>query len=157
MERRQLAWAIPALVVFVFLSSFLGLGGTFLWFDPLGVFAFMGGVWADSALADIVFAVGSASAALASWMLAREHPWVAIPAGALTHLLVYTVSFLLLGEVRGEAPTGEDVSVLGAASFVAQWGWMGLAFASLAPPLARRWWLRREARAAAPDAKADAA
>lgn len=149
MERRHLAWVAPALVAFVFLSSFLGLGGTFLWYDPLGVFAFMGGVWADSAPADVVFTVGSASAALACWMLAREHPWVAIPAGAFAHLLVYTVSFLLLGEVRGEAPNGEDIDALGAAAFVAQWGWMGLTFAALAPPLARRWWMRREESALA--------
>lgn len=142
--------ALPALAAFVFISSFLGLSGRFFFVDPLGAFAFMGGVWADSLLADVVFTVGTLGAAFSCWHLAREHPvWSAI-VGALAHWLVYVVSFLLLDETRAGAP-----GVLAEAVwFVTSWGAIGLAFCAITPPLARRWWTRRDS-ALQPAALAD--
>lgn len=144
MERRQLAWAISALVAFVFLSSYLGLlGRLFFWGDWKGVVAlgFMQAVWTDSILADAAFVVGSVGGAVSCWLLAREHPWWAVGVGAFAHVLTYVTSFLLLGEVRGDLG---EADLTESAVFVASWGVVGLVFASLAPPLARRWWLGRE-------------
>lgn len=132
MEARDLAWGIPALAGLVFFSSLLGLSGRFLneFGDALG---FMGGIWSASLLADIVFVVGTSLAAILSWGLAhRRGLIVAVLAGALAHWLVYFASFLLLpGDIREEGASDVGGSFL----FVAAWGFMGLAFAALAPPL----------------------
>jgi len=144
MEWRHLTRAIPALVAFVAVSSYLGLAGRFFFVDPVGGIEFMGGIWSDSITADLVFTAGTLLAGISCWHLAREHAWWSALVGALAHWLVYIVSFLLLDESRGDAGAFD---LAGAAWFVASWGFVGLAFAALAPPLARAWWVRRASRA----------
>lgn len=148
MERRHAAGAAAALVAFVLLSSYLGLAGRFFFVAPLDGFAFMGGIWADSVAADVVFTVGSILAAILGWLLARRHWALSVVGGGLASWAVYTASFLLLDEARGAEP----FDLGGAISFVGMWGVVGLLFCAAAPPLARAWWLRRQAAGAPAEA-----
>ena len=134
--------AVLAAAAFVFLSSYLGLAGRFFFVAPGDGLAFMVGIWADSIAADVVFTIGSLLAAVLTWVVAARHRGLAALVGALAHWGVYTASFLLLGETRGDAGTSGVWEAMG---FVATWGFVGLAFAALAPPLAHLWMERRAA------------
>lgn len=136
------ALVAAALVAYVFLSSWLGLAGRFLIFEPRGTFAFMASIWQASVVADAAFVAGSVTAALVSVRVARQSGLGFGFAAALAlSYLTYLVSFLLLpGSVKG----GVDEGTFYAVWFVASWGFPGLILATLAPPLAARWWAQRE-------------
>lgn len=134
--RQNLLASILALASLVILSSFLGLAGRWFFSEPLESLKFMGSIWSASLLADIVFTAGTASAGWLAYRLARDHVLLAILAGAAAHWVVYLVSFLLLPDGSTDAGTTD---VLSAARFVAMWGFPGLIFAGLAPPVAARW------------------
>jgi hypothetical protein len=85
-------------------------------------------VWSESLLADVVFVVTSAGAAVLGVTAGRRwHALVAPLVGFPLAWAGYAVSFLFLDEGRG---AGTE-----AIQFVLEWGWPGLVFAALAPAL----------------------
>lgn len=140
----------PALVAFVFLSSYFGLGSTYAFYDPLQVIPFMGEVWTSSVLADLVFVAGTIGAALVAYRTALRSRAGGLALGALLHWATYLLSFMLLPQREG-MPLGEAIP------FVLQWGWPGLAFAAIAPAVVAHLDLRADSPAeTAPPAAANA-
>lgn len=147
MEGKDTLATIVGGALFVFLSSLLGLSGRVLPFNPPGAFAFMGEIWSTSAFADVVFAGGTILAGFAGVQLARRSVIASVVLGILAHWLVYAVSFLILNEA-GPREEARGQGFGWALYLVASWGFPGLIFAALAPPLAASWWARRLAERA---------
>ncbi|HUR69599.1 MAG TPA: hypothetical protein VM370_10165 [Candidatus Thermoplasmatota archaeon] len=136
MERGDASWGITALLAFTGLSSFLGLSGRFVFTDPAGAFAFLGGIWTQSVVADLVFVAGSALAAMLAYVVARRtNVGFGAAASIVANWLVYLVSFFFL-------PSGVDGfagDLGGTALFVGGWGIVGLLFCAVAAPAAAYW------------------
>lgn len=148
MRADEAGYAVGGSVVFVLLSSFLGLTGRFFFLDPASAFELMKNVWSASLVADAVFVAGSALAAILAFRLVERSFLTSVIVGAVANWLVYVSSFLLLPEFE----PGSVGDVREAYVFVAGWGIVGLVFAALAPALAARWWQRRSAAAGIADA-----
>ncbi|MHB8604855.1 MAG: hypothetical protein ACYDCK_06320 [Thermoplasmatota archaeon] len=161
-----------ALVVFVVLSSFLGLAGRIVFLreaspeaaDPLGL-RFMALVWSTSLTADLIFAVGSVASAWFAFRVAgRGGFWAGFAFAAGGALLVYMMSFLALTlppflDWMAEAPTVTHVAAESAKNpATAAWnvwqiGVCGLVFAAFAPSAAERLLRRHAARASPGDGR----
>lgn len=128
MNRKWLLLALPCLALTAFVSSWLGLG-----LLSRGV-----------AAATFVFAVGTALATILVWVVADDQPWAAGLLGMMSHYAVAIAAFLVLGDEPRALLAGDA----NAALFVLAESAPGLAFASLAPVVARRWWDARAARQA---------
>lgn len=126
--------AAGLLVAYVAGASYFGLTGG----DPTALGApaarAMVGAWRESAGADALFALGMAATGVASWRLAaRGRAWASAGAGLAGAYATFAVSFAFLSwrqhaDVVTMAPLG--------LAMVALAGWMGLAFAAAAPPVA---------------------
>lgn len=138
MTTKGLLMATPGFAAMVLLSSLLGLA------TKDGLFIF-GLVWTSSAAANFTFIVGTILATILVWYVADDQPAAGLLLGAMSHYCVYLASFLLLGDDLRALAGNENPNP---ALFVLAWGFPGLAFAAVAPVLARRVWDARAARRA---------
>jgi hypothetical protein len=141
-EAKRILAVVAALAAFVLLSSLLGLSGRFLVSDPGAALRFMGGIWMDSAFADVVFVATTCAAAILAFRASRDSILIGGALAALLNWLAYLLSFLSLPSGTTSGLGASDV--LHAIQFVGIWGLVGLVFCTLAVPLAALWWRRRE-------------
>lgn len=144
MTKKGLLMATPGFAAMALMSSLLGVGLGSL-FGPAVGLGIWSTLWSVSAAANFTFVLGTILATILVWYVADDRPLEGLVLGAMSHYAVYLASFLLLdGELRELAATFNPNPAL----FVLTWGFPGLAFATVAPVVARRWWDARAARRA---------